>query len=195
MRCTYCYNSDIVLQNGNKTLSELFAFLQKRIGLLDAVVLSGGECTMFKDIIPVCQKIKELGFKIKIDTNASNPNILNSLIKQNLIDYVALDFKAPKGLFENITKSKFYEKTLESLKLLQKSDLNYEVRTTVHGDLLDEKAINEIIDTLHVNGYKGVYYLQNYLHVEKTLGNTKEQTKLFNKKLLSNKIPVKFRNF
>lgn len=195
MRCTYCYNSDIVLQNGNKTLSELFAFLQKRIGLLDGVVLSGGECTMFKDIIPVCQKIKELGFKIKIDTNASNPNILNSLIKQNLIDYVALDFKAPKGLFENITKSKFYEKTLESLKFLQKSDLNYEVRTTVHGDLLDEKAINEIIDTLHVNGYKGVYYLQNYLHVEKTLGNTKEQTKLFNKKLLSNKIPVKFRNF
>lgn len=195
MRCTYCYNSDIVLQNGNKTLSELFAFLQKRIGLLDGVVLSGGECTMFKDIIPVCQKIKELGFKIKIDTNASNPNILNSLIKQNLIDYVALDFKAPKGLFENITKSKFHEKTLESLKFLQKSDLNYEVRTTVHGDLLDEKAINEIIDTLHVNGYKGVYYLQNYLHVEKTLGNTKEQTKLFNKKLLSNKIPVKFRNF
>ena len=195
MRCAYCYNSDIVLQNGNKTIDELLEFLQKRAGLLDGVVLSGGECTIFRDITIICKKIKELGFKVKVDTNGSNPEVLDSLIKQNLIDYVALDFKAPKRVFKEITNSLFYEKTITSLILLIKSGLNFEVRTTIHSDLLDEKAINEIIDILYLNNYKGIYYLQNYLHLEKNLGNLIEQTKPFDKNLLNNKIPIEFRNF
>lgn len=194
MRCTYCYNPDIVLQNGKISTEQLLEFLKKRQNLLEAVVLSGGECTKFKDLLFLCKQIKKLGFKIKIDTNGSSPEILKSLMEQNLIDYVALDFKAPKELFTSITKSNFYEKTIESLTLLNQSRLPFEVRTTIHSDLLDESAINEIIDILHSSNYKGIYYLQNFLNVE-NLGNLSEQTKVFNKNLLNNKIPIKFRNF
>ena len=75
------------------------AFLQSRIGRLDSVVLSGGECTLYLHLEDFCRSIKALGYKIKIDTNGSNPNRLQALISQDLIDYVALDYKAPKSSF------------------------------------------------------------------------------------------------
>ncbi|MFV0480657.1 MAG: anaerobic ribonucleoside-triphosphate reductase activating protein [Campylobacteraceae bacterium] len=194
MRCPYCYNPNIVLENGKISLDELFTFLKKRVGLLEGVVLSGGECTNFSALEFTCKEIKKLGFKIKIDTNGSKPEVLKSLISQNLVDFVALDFKAPQGLFKKVTLSNFYEKTLNSLQILQNGPISFEVRTTVHKDLLDENAINEIVNVLHVNDYKGTYYLQNFLHV-KTLGELVEQTKLIDKNQLSKKIPIEFRNF
>lgn len=195
MRCAYCYNPDIVLQNGKKPISELLDFLKKRVGLLEGVVLSGGECTFYKDIANLCKEIKNLGFKIKIDTNGSNPSVLKSLLEQKLIDYVALDFKAPKRVFKEITESIFYDKLITSLDLLLNSNVSFEVRTTVHLSLLDEIAINEIVDILYNKGYKGTYYIQNYLHTEKSLGDLKEQTRVFDKSLINNKIPIEFRNF
>ena len=99
MRCLYCYNPEIVLGKGTATFSEAISFLKSRQGLLDAVVFSGGECLIHKNILDQIKTVKELGFLIKIDTNGSNPNVLKQLIKSNLIDYVALDFKGTKAIF------------------------------------------------------------------------------------------------
>ena len=108
MRCLYCYNPEIVLGKGTTTFSEAISFLKSRQGLLDAVVFSGGECLIHKNILDQIKIIKELGFLIKIDTNGSNPNVLKQLIERNLIDYAALDFKATKSNFQQITKSDLF---------------------------------------------------------------------------------------
>jgi pyruvate formate lyase activating enzyme len=194
MRCSYCYNPHIVLGKGKKSEEELLEFLQKRAKHLEGVVLSGGECTLYKKLVDLCIKIKGLGFKIKLDTNGSNPNVLKQLIKQNLIDFVSLDFKAPKTLFKSITFSNFYDALIDSLQILQSNDISFEVRTTVHIDILNEHAINEISDILLENGYSGIYYLQKYLHVEQTLGKMQNPIKIFDKNLLSDKIKIEFRN-
>jgi pyruvate formate lyase activating enzyme len=194
MRCPYCYNPHIVLERGKKSEQELFEFLQKRTGRLEGVVLSGGECTLYKKLIPLCAKIKTLGFKIKLDTNGSNPNVLKRLIEEDLINFVSLDFKAPKTLFKSVTLSVFYDALINSLQILQSSGMSFEVRTTVHTDMLNENAINEIIDILFQNNYNGIYYIQDYLHVKPTLGETQPPTKVLDKSLLSNKIKIAFRN-
>ncbi len=194
MRCEYCYNSQIVLENGTLSVDELITFLKKRQNLLDAVVLSGGECTLFKDLLSLCKKIKSLGFKIKIDTNGSNPTLLQTLIEKKLVDFVALDFKALSKKFTTLTHSNLFENFKFTLELLIQKDFNFEVRTTIHSDLLSEDDINEMIDFLHVKNYKNTYYLQNFLHVE-TLGNLSEPEKSFDKDKLSDILKVEFRNF
>lgn len=194
MRCDYCYNIDIVQNSGNITEKELIVFLQNRKSKLDGVVLSGGECTLYKGLKPLCQEIKKMGFKIKIDTNGSSPKVLSELLDQSLIDFVAMDFKAPKSKFINITKSNLYDKFAQSLELLLGSKIPYEVRTTIHDDLLSTEDINQMINFLHVKGYRGTYFLQNYLHV-KTLGNLKEPTNKLNPQKLSKILNIDYRNF
>ena len=109
MRCLYCYNPEIVLGKGTISFDEVKQFLQKRKGLLDAVVFSGGECLIHKNIVEHIRELKELGFLIKVDTNGSKPFVLKQLLEENLVDYVALDFKALPKKFENITKSNLFK--------------------------------------------------------------------------------------
>ena len=73
MRCPYCYNPEIIFGNNNKPWSEIKSFLEKRQGLLDAVVFSGGECTLHPDLELFCADAKALGYKVKIDSNGSSP--------------------------------------------------------------------------------------------------------------------------
>jgi len=193
IRCDYCYNPDIVFSEGKISEDEVFAFLKKRVGMLEAVVLSGGEATLYKNIVEFSKQIKDLGFKIKLDTNGLKPAVLKELISLKLIDYVALDYKAPKGKFEFITKSTYYEKFEDSLNFLLASDVEFEVRTTVHTDLLDEDDINEIIKDLKSKNYKANYYLQAYLHTDKTLGNIKGPSREFSKAKLLDILPIVWR--
>jgi pyruvate formate lyase activating enzyme len=193
MRCPYCYNPHIVLGEGSIDTDELLSFLHSRVGRLEGVVLSGGECTLYPELHNLCRDIKELGFKVKIDTNGSRPDTLRVLAEEKLIDCVALDFKAPLPLFKATTRCDLYDKTLQSLRFLIQSGINFEVRTTVHTDLLNENAINSIVDILSNENYNGTYYLQNYLHAEKTLGDMQQSSKTLNKELLSDKIRVEFR--
>lgn len=200
MRCHYCYNPEIVFsQNGNYDLKDVLSFLDKRINLLDGVVLSGGEATLH-NLIPFCKLVKQKGFKIKLDTNGTNFQQIKELIESNLIDYIALDYKAPKYKFENITllrESKFidFEKTIN---FLIKKKFNFEVRTTIHSDLLDENDILHIIKDLYKRDYKGTYYLQNYLNTNENIGNITKPSKRINlSKINSNdvKINIEYRNF
>lgn len=173
MRCPYCYNPDIVQANNGKIpQEETMQFLRSRRGLLDGVVLSGGECTRFAGLESFIKDIKELGMLVKIDTNGSNPALLSSLAGRGLIDYAALDFKSPPALFRMVTSSKLYSKFEKSLDVLISSGLPFEVRTTWHSELLSTEDIYSMVSFVRSKGYQGTYYIQNALNDVPVLGTT-----------------------
>lgn len=194
MACQYCYNPHIVRDNGTIDLEFALQFLQTRQGRLDGVVLSGGECTLYPHLEPFCEAIKALGYKLKIDTNGTNPELLERLIDKKLVDYIALDYKAPKQQYETLTHYRHFERFEQSLSMLIQRQFPFEVRTTLHSDLLTTANINTIIEDLHVKGYTGTYYLQNYLHVNETMGHTAPPTRAFDQTELLTLIPIAFRN-
>ena len=169
MKCDYCYNPEIVFGKGSFYFSEIISFLKTRRNLLDAVVFSGGECLIHKDIIPIIKLVKSLGFLIKVDTNGSQPKVLEKLIKEQLIDYVALDFKGTKEKFFAITKSDFYSQFLSSFQLLQLSMVPFEIRTTYHSSLLNPEDIISMQEILLELGYDKTYYLQNFRNYQNTI--------------------------
>jgi pyruvate formate lyase activating enzyme len=170
MRCLYCYNPEIVLGKGTIPFDDVLAFLKTRVGLLNAVVFSGGECLMHHDIIDQIRAVKQLGFLVKVDTNGSKPLILEQLITEKLVDYVALDYKATPEKFEHITQSSLYEAFTKSLDLLLKVNVPFEVRTTYHSDLLTTNDINQMLLHLDTKGYQGNYYIQQFRNHVETLG-------------------------
>ena len=169
MKCDYCYNPEIVFGKGIFSFSEICSFLKSRRNLLDAVVFSGGECLIHKDIIPIIKLVKSFGFLIKVDTNGSQPKVLEKLIKEQLIDYVALDFKGPKEKFLAITKSDFYSQFISCFELLQKSTIPFEIRTTYHSSLLNPEDIASMQNVLLDLGYDKTYYLQNFRNYQNTI--------------------------
>ena len=169
MRCVYCYNPEIVLGKGQISFDEVLEFLQKRKNLLDAVVFSGGECLIHKNIITMIEKVKNLGFSVKVDTNGSTPKVVQQLIEKKIVDYFALDFKAPKSQFDAITKSDLYHQFQTSLTQIQTSEIPFEVRTTYHSDLLSEKNLTEMIRYLEIKNYSGNYYIQYFRNNTPTL--------------------------
>ncbi len=196
MRCPYCHNADIVFGKNSIEKDEAINFLKSRIGKLEAVVFSGGECTLYKELPALANEIKELGFKIKIDTNGTNPAILKEMVEKNLVDFISLDFKAPKEKYISITGHKEFSSFLETLKYLIQKEQDFEVRTTVHTDILDENDINSIIKELHSLNFKGKYFIQNYIHQDKILGDLQEQKRILDKnKIITDLVKVNFRNF
>lgn len=169
MRCLYCYNPEIVLGKGTIAFTNVIAFLKTRIGLLDAVVFSGGECLIHKTILEHIEIVKEMGFLVKIDTNGSSPKVLKKLLDCNLIDYVALDFKALPDKFETITKSNLFSDFEASFELLKSSKIVYEIRTTYHSELCTNDDLIEMQNYLEKNGYLGNFYVQNFINGSKTL--------------------------
>jgi pyruvate formate lyase activating enzyme len=193
MRCVYCYNKDIVFGEGMYTQTDALDFLQKRVGLLEAVVLSGGEATLYDELANFCRKIKRLKFKIKLDTNGSNPKMVQELVEEGLVDYIALDYKAPKEKFLAITKDKHFDRFSKTLNFLIQKKFNFEVRTTVHSDLLRVEEINRIIKDLTRRGYTGIYYLQPFVFTENTIGHISQEKNSFNQTELLSTLKVIWR--
>lgn len=194
MRCLYCYNPDIVLGKGSLGFETILEFLQSRTGLLEGVVLSGGECTLHKNIIPFIKKIKAMGFAVKIDTNGSHPSVLEQLIEEELVDYVALDFKALPSSFQHVTQSNLFLEFEKSLSLLMASPVKFEIRTTRHSDLIDDKAFSKMVAYLEANGFEGNYYVQHFINDVPTLSPLGYSNKdLKEKDLSTSKIRVVFR--
>lgn len=193
-RCEYCYNDDLVYsKTGNYSLDECLEFLKTRVGLLDAVVLSGGEASIH-NLVDFCIELKKLGFKIKLDTNGTNPKQIKKLISLNLIDYMAIDFKATKEKFYEITKTNMYDEYIKTITYLIKINFDFEIRTTVHSQLLNSYDINEMISVLEDIGYKNTYYLQNFLQTPTNIGDIKEES-IFNKDdIKSNTLNITWRN-
>ena len=193
MRCDFCYNKDIVFaKDGEYSYTDVLEFLKTRVNLLDAVVLSGGEATSH-ELVEFCKQIKELGFLIKLDTNGTNYNSVKELLKLNLLDYVALDYKAPKNKFTQITHSNKYNEFSSTLNLLIESDIEFEARTTLHNDLLNVNDINTIISDLTSRGYNNKYYLQKFLDTGENIGNLQNSSSAFNESELSKALEIIWR--
>jgi pyruvate formate lyase activating enzyme len=160
MRCPYCHNPEIVrAEEGRYSFEDLLEFLSRRRGLLDGVVLSGGEATLH-DLPPLCREIRRMGFAVKLDTNGGNPGRIRILLEEGLLDAVALDFKAPRSRFRNVTGSGLYDAFLESLGMLLDADVALEIRTTLHPELLDPDTLLEMQRWLRERGYPGRYTIQ-----------------------------------
>ncbi|MFN4227688.1 MAG: anaerobic ribonucleoside-triphosphate reductase activating protein [Candidatus Ratteibacteria bacterium] len=134
-RCHYCHNPELVLpEKFQNVIPEefFFSFLEKRKKYLEGVCITGGEPTIQKDIIEFIRKIKDKGFKVKIDTNGSEPEIIERLLKEELIDYFSMDLKGPIEKYKIITGVEVEsDKILRSIEIIKNAKIDYEIRTTV----------------------------------------------------------------
>lgn len=145
-RCPYCHNSELLAPAVEfYDESEIFAFLKKRVGVLEGVCVTGGEPTVYSDLARFISDIKALGYKVKLDTNGFNPNRLGELIDKNLLDYVAMDIKnSPKRYAESVglPEATFDIAPIEkSISLIMNSGVDYEFRTTVAAELFDDASV------------------------------------------------------
>ena len=169
-RCPFCHNGDLVLKSGQMTgyeEKEVLAFLKKRRNVLEGVCITGGEPTLHAELPEFISKIKELGYLVKLDTNGSNPEMLKSLVKEKLIDYVAMDVKAPLTKYEKACGVAVdVEKIKQSVEFLKQGEIPYEFRTTVVKELHTGEDILEIGRYL---GGASKYFLQSYEESEQNL--------------------------
>lgn len=141
--CFYCHNRSLI-DGTHEILNSRFIdeFLQKRVGLLDGIVISGGEPTLQSNLIPFVKSIKDLGFKLKLDTNGSSPKIVQKLLQLDLFDYYAVDYKAPAYRYREISGSKEgADAVLRTIDLLHYAAVSFEVRTTMIPQLLETDLI------------------------------------------------------
>lgn len=161
-KCGYCHNPVLLKKSKDDSVSteSFFDFLKKRQGKIDGVVVTGGEPTLQIDLKLFIQKIKELGFLVKLDTNGSNPEIIEDLVQNKLIDYIAMDIKAPFYKYQEITNSKInIVKIKKSISLVMQSGIDYEFRTTILKSQLSFQDFEEIAKM--IAGAKK-YYLQKF---------------------------------
>ena len=144
---------------------DILGYLRSRTGLIDAVVVSGGEATLMPDLVEKITKLKELGFLVKLDTNGTNPEIVEYLHKNHLIDYVAMDIKNTFDKYPCTAgvKNIAIDKIKQSITYLMTSGIDYEFRTTIIDEFHNEEDIKEIGNI--IKGAKR-YYLQKYVDRE-----------------------------
>jgi pyruvate formate lyase activating enzyme len=183
-RCQFCYNPMLVepkksgkgkvsnnsssknvdeeIKEGYSFVKEdaLFDFLKSRKGKLDAVVITGGEPTLHGDLPEFIEKIRSIGFKIKLDTNGTNPDMLENLLRQGLLDYIAMDIKAPLKKYGLVTGIKpDLKKIAKSVKIIKDSGLPYEFRTTLVPGLVNEQDIEDMAESI---GSAEKWFLQKF---------------------------------
>ena len=183
-RCPFCYNPELVLpkkiKNQPRILERLFFnFLKERKGLLEGVTIGGGEPTIYKDLPDFIKKIKKLDYLVKLDTNGSNPRMLKDLIDQKLVDYVAMDIKAPKERYYEVVdrpkkeNAKLVKDVEKSIKILKENQVDHEFRTTLAPVLLNKKDILKIVKWIFPAKR---YFLQNF-QSQKTVDSLFEKIK------------------
>lgn len=182
--CPYCHNSSLIRSNLADeviTKEELFDYLKRRKNILDGVAITGGEPLIHEEVVDLIKTIKDLGFKVKLDTNGSNPGKLKMLIDNNLVDYVAMDIKNTLDKYPlTIGCNTDIAKIKESINILINSNIEYEFRTTVvkdYHEIADFHKIGEMIK----NAKR--YFIQSYKYQDsvriKTLSAmTKEELQM-----------------
>ncbi|MBQ7066204.1 MAG: anaerobic ribonucleoside-triphosphate reductase activating protein [Lachnospiraceae bacterium] len=171
-RCPFCHNSDLVLRPDSLQLipkEEFFSFLKKRTHILTGVCVSGGEPTLYKELPDFIKIIKDMGFLVKLDTNGSNPAVIEHLLKENLLDYIAMDIKGEKEKYgeivgftpRNNTKIQDFQIGLieAAVEIIRNSGILYEFRTTVIKEFHTKESFEKIGLWLHGSDN---YFLQNF---------------------------------
>ena len=190
-RCPFCYSSELVLpekieRQPKISEKDFFNFLKKRKGLIEGVVICGGEPSLNKELPKFCQKIKKLGYLVKLDTNGSNPKLLGKLIDEKLVDYVAMDIKGPKEKYYKIVgmlegeNEKLIKKIEKSINILKEGKVDYEFRSTIVPTLHTKEDVIEMAKW--IRGAKR-YYLQNF-RPEKTIDPKFEKIKPYPQEFL-----------
>lgn len=139
MRCPFCHNASLVVRDGGENISEdaLFSFLESRRGKLSGVCITGGEPTLYKELPTFINNIRALGYAVKLDTNGTNPDMLEGLISDGLIDYVAMDIKSSRAGYPTASGVADIDisKIEESVQILLFGKVDYEFRTTLVKEL------------------------------------------------------------
>lgn len=182
MRCLFCYNYKLVLPEliNDANLYEeakVVEFLKKRKKYLDGLVITGGEPLMQEDLADFLRQMKAVGYEIKLDTNGLRAEALRNLIEKKLIDYIAMDIKSPLESYEKFTGVPA-ENITNSIKLVMKSGLPYEFRSTLVKGLHKKDDIADMAKA--VKGAK-LYYLQNYSGTGPLAGEKFKGKAFFNK--------------
>ena len=162
MRCPFCHNSSLVTGKCEESHSEeeVLAFLEKRQGLLDGVAVTGGEPLLQKDIEQFLERVKALGYAVKLDTNGSFPERLSSLIEKGLIDFIAMDIKNVPEKYSLTAGTEIdTDKIKRSVDIIKNSTLEHEFRTTVTAQHHTE---DDIINIARWLGKNEKYYLQQF---------------------------------
>ncbi len=162
--CPYCHNPDLAKglapASGTFTEQQIFEFLEERKNFLEGVVISGGEPTIYRELISLCKRVKMMGYSVKLDTNGSNPGLMQTLINNSLIDYVAMDIKTdPDHYAPIIQKDSHPGDILSSIRNIMGSSLPYEFRTTCIKPFVSESVITNIGSI--ISGAK-LYVLQKF---------------------------------
>ena len=162
-RCPYCHNSALVLpgrMGSGISQEELLEFLDRRKGKLDGVCITGGEPTVHRDLPELIEKIRQKGFLVKLDTNGSNPSMLEALIREKKIDYVAMDVKnSPERYGWTCGNSGILEGVQESVEILKQDAIDYEFRTTVCKPFHDAESMASL--ARWIQGCRR-YFIQNF---------------------------------
>ena len=189
-KCPFCHNSGIVNKEYIKhDEDEILNYLKERKKLLDAITISGGEPTLQPDLEQFIATIKEMGYLVKLDTNGTLPTVLENLFQKKLIDYVAMDIKNNFEDYSIITNTQntLVENVKQSLKLLKKHKVSYELRTTLVEEFHSEESIKKMANDL--KGEK-LLYLQKFVDKEtcfaKNLSPIKKDKAEKYKQILSN---------
>lgn len=152
-RCPFCHNSDLVLRPESLdtiTLDFFAAYLDSRKGWLEGICISGGEPLLDENLDVLLRVIKERHLLVKLDTNGSQPERLEELISARLVDYLAMDVKAPLGRYKQVTRSDVSEENiLRSIDIIRGSGLSHLFRTTLVPGLVGERDLLEIAQLLH----------------------------------------------
>lgn len=162
--CPYCHNSDLVLRPETLptySMDDFVEYLDSRKGWLEAICVSGGEPLLHEDLEILLHLIKERQLLVRIDTNGAFPSRLEALIKEQLVDNIAMDIKAPLEKYQEVTRSRVaVEDISDCIDIIKKSSLEYIFRTTVVPDLIGAEDIEEISKML--DGAK-VFQLQQFV--------------------------------
>ena len=169
--CPFCQNSSLIpiTNTGEFSEEEIFEYLNLRKNILDGVVITGGEPTVQKDLKGFIKKIKDLGLLVKLDTNGGNPKVLQELIDEELVDYVAMDIKNIFNKY-NITAGKKInlDNIKKSIEILKASKIDYEFRTTI---IKEMHSLDDIISICKLVG-NAKYYLQNFEDSENVIDHS-----------------------
>ncbi len=175
-RCSYCHNPSFVIPSkvNYLDLEEVVSYLNKRKGLIESIIICGGEPTIHPSLIDWIKYIKSLGYRVKLDTNATNTEMFRKIIDEKLVDYVAIDYKAPKDKYGEIIKVNFDSNIVyENLRYLASGGVDYEIRSTIHPDLHSKEDIFKMIQELKEIGIKN-YYLQVFKMPPETVGEVRD---------------------
>ncbi|MFH2027703.1 MAG: anaerobic ribonucleoside-triphosphate reductase activating protein [Nanoarchaeota archaeon] len=181
-RCGFCHNADLVMDSlDDIPEDEIFAFLEKRKKVLDGVCISGGEPLLNEDIINLIKNIKKLDYKVKVDTNGTNPDLLKKLIDSKLVDYIAMDIKSSLDSYDKAAGVKVDKSKIKaSVNILMEDNVDYEFRMTTVPNLHSSEEYSKI-----GNWLKGAkkFIIQQFRN-DKCLDKSFEKIKPYSKKEL-----------